>query len=88
LCKKVLFLTGLIKLKTLAKLENTICLLCLPTPDEPDVSVADNCTVVGYGRHTDGSGNSLNADEGNRLLVQEPILLFLNLQQQRQRCSR
>jgi hypothetical protein len=67
LCKKVLFLTGLIKLKTLAKLENTICLLCLPTPDEPDVSVADNCTVVGYGRHTDGSGNSLNADEGNRL---------------------
>jgi hypothetical protein len=57
----------LIKLKTLAKLENTVCLLCLPpevqVESRPEVE-AENCTVVGYGRLTDGTTNSLKVSEG------------------------
>lgn len=39
---------GLIKLKTNAKMETTVCLLCLP--DHFQSYYEDNCTVVGYGR--------------------------------------
>lgn len=39
---------GLIKLQTFAKMETTVCMLCLPETFK-DYS-NDNCTVVGYGR--------------------------------------
>jgi hypothetical protein len=54
----------MIRLKTLAKLENTICMLCLP-PDQLEFQT-ENCTVVGYGRpNLDGIGNNLASDEGD-----------------------
>ena len=49
---------GLIKLKTNAKMETTVCLLCLP--EEHSEYLAENCTVVGYGRP---SAIALNAFE-------------------------
>ena len=58
-------------MKTLAKLENTVCLLCLPPPEAADSAAqgadAENCTVVGYGRLTDGPTNSLQISEGIKL---------------------
>ena len=42
------FLIGLIKLKTNAKMETTVCLLCLP--EQFKSYYEENCTVVGYGR--------------------------------------
>ena len=41
-------LIGLIKLKTNAKMETTVCLLCLP--EQFKSYYEENCTVVGYGR--------------------------------------
>jgi len=66
-------ISGLIKLKTLAKLENTVCLLCLPPSEEVADNAklggdVENCTVVGYGRLTDGTANALQTTEGNSLL--------------------
>ena len=45
------FHIGLVKLNTNAKLENTICLLCLPAVATD--YTGDNCTVVGYGKHSE-----------------------------------
>ena len=39
---------GLIKLKAYAKLQNTICLLCLPETAKD--YEGKNCTVTGYGK--------------------------------------
>ena len=39
---------GLIKLKAYAKLQNTICLLCLPETAKD--YEGNNCTVTGYGK--------------------------------------
>ena len=39
---------GLIKLQTFAKMETTVCTLCLPETFKDYTE--DNCTVVGYGR--------------------------------------
>ena len=39
---------GLIKLQTVAKMETTVCTLCLPETFKDYTE--DNCTVVGYGR--------------------------------------
>ena len=60
--------SGLIKLKTLAKLENTVCLLCLPPADAKPEADAENCTVIGYGRLTDGTANSLQTTEGSNYI--------------------
>lgn len=52
---------GLIKLKTNAKMETTVCLLCLP---ETFKSYAeDNCTVVGYGRPSKAALNQFSRGE-------------------------
>ena len=39
---------GLIKLQTFAKMETTVCMLCLPETFKEYSN--NNCTVVGYGR--------------------------------------
>ncbi len=68
---------GLIKLKTFAKLENTICLLCLPA--SPTSFETDNCTVVGYGRASESIDNRLtSAEEGNFFVFSSGLNTTLN----------
>ena len=55
---------GLIKLKTNAKMETTVCLLCLP--DTFKDYFDENCTVVGYGRP---STAALNQFYSSKLLI-------------------
>ena len=52
---------GLIKLKTFAKLETTVCLLCLPEYHQS--YFGDNCTVVGYGRPSKAALNQFSRGE-------------------------
>jgi len=52
---------GLIKLKTAAKLETTVCLLCLP--EEFKSYNEDNCTVVGYGRPSKAALNQFSRED-------------------------
>ena len=49
---------GLIKIKTYAKMETTVCLLCLP--DTFKSFENDNCTVVGYGRPSTAALNQFS----------------------------
>jgi len=51
---------GLIKLKTFAKLETTVCLLCLPEYHQS--YFGDNCTVVGYGRPSKAALNQFSRE--------------------------
>ena len=46
--RKQLNFSGIIRLKAYAKLQNTICLLCLPEEDKD--YEGKNCTVTGYGK--------------------------------------
>ena len=46
--KIFLFIIGLIRLKANAKLQNTVCLLCLPERSKDYGGM--NCTVTGYGK--------------------------------------
>merc|ERR550532_1709165 len=51
---------GLIKLKTAAKMETTVCLLCLP--EQFKSYYEDNCTVVGYGRPSKAALNQFGRE--------------------------
>ena len=55
---------GLIKLKAYAKLQNTICLLCLP--EKAKNYDGKSCTVTGYGKPSITALNNV-AVEGNHL---------------------
>jgi len=52
---------GLIKLKTNAKMETTVCLLCLP--EQFQSYEEDNCTVVGYGRPSKAALNQFGRED-------------------------
>jgi len=51
---------GLIKLKTNAKMETTVCLLCLP--EQFKSYYEENCTVVGYGRPSKAALNQFGRE--------------------------
>lgn len=54
---------GLIKLQTNAKLETTVCLLCLPETFKDYYD--GNCTVVGYGRPSTATINQFDRDQSD-----------------------
>jgi len=51
---------GLIKMRTPAKMETTVCLLCLPEYHQS--YFGDNCTVVGYGRPSKAALNQFSRE--------------------------
>ena len=65
---------GLIKLQTVAKMETTVCTLCLPETFKDYTE--DNCTVVGYGRPSTAALNQFARGIIEGFLWEFPYIIF------------